>query len=63
MKEDVFYVADDYVKTVMRGAIGENREKLEAEGITFVDGHVNMEKHNITEEDFEVMRAELKNQL
>ncbi|MBO4386366.1 MAG: restriction endonuclease subunit M, partial [Treponema sp.] len=31
MKEDVFYVADDYVKTVMRGAIGENREKLEAE--------------------------------
>ncbi len=31
MKEEVFYVADDYVKTVMRGAIGENREKLEAE--------------------------------
>ena len=31
MKEDVFYVADDYVKNVMRGAIGENREQLEAE--------------------------------
>ena len=31
MKEDVFYVADDYVKTVMKNAIGENREQLEAE--------------------------------
>ena len=37
------------------------REKLEAEGVTFVDGHVDMEKHNITEEDFEVMKAELVN--
>ena len=35
------------------------REKLEAEGVTFVDGHVDMDKHNITEEDFEVMKAEL----
>ena len=31
MKEDVFYVADDYVKTLMKNAIGENREQLEAE--------------------------------
>ena len=31
MKEDVFYVADDYVKNVMKNAIGENREQLEAE--------------------------------
>ena len=31
------------------------------EGIIFVDGHVDMEKHNITEEDFEVMKAELGN--
>lgn len=35
------------------------REKLEAEGVTFVDGHVDMDKHNITEEDFKVMKAEL----
>lgn len=31
MKEDVFYVADDYVKNLMKNAIGENREQLEAE--------------------------------
>ena len=31
MKEEVFYVADDYVKNVMKNAIGENREQLEAE--------------------------------
>ena len=31
MKEDVFYVADDYVKNVMKNAIGENLEQLEAE--------------------------------
>ena len=31
MKEDVFYVADDYVQKLMKGAIGENREKLENE--------------------------------
>ena len=37
------------------------REKLEAEGVIFVDGHVDMEKHNITEEDFEVIKAELDN--
>ncbi len=31
MKEDVFYVSNDYVKTVIKNTIGENREKLEAE--------------------------------
>ena len=31
MKEDVFYVADDYIKNVMKNAIGENREQLENE--------------------------------
>ena len=31
MKEDVFYVSNDYVKTVIKNSIGENREKLEAE--------------------------------
>ena len=37
------------------------REKLEAEDVTFIDGHVDMENHNITEEDFEVMKADLVN--
>ena len=31
MKEKVFYVADDYIKNVMKNAIGENREQLENE--------------------------------
>ena len=31
MKEEVFYVADDYIKNVMKNAIGENREQLENE--------------------------------
>lgn len=31
MKEDVFYVPDDYVKNVMKNAIGENLGQLEAE--------------------------------
>lgn len=31
MKEDVFYVPDDYVSTVIKDSIGENREQLEAE--------------------------------
>ena len=36
------------------------RKKLEAEGVVFTDGHVDMEKCQITEDDFEVMRAELE---
>ena len=35
------------------------RNKLEAEGVTFTDGHVDMPKHNITQEDFELISAEL----
>lgn len=31
MKEEVFYVPDDYIKNVMKNAIGENREQLEKE--------------------------------
>ena len=31
MKEEVFYVPDDYIKNVMKNAIGENREQLENE--------------------------------
>lgn len=31
MKEEVFYVPDDYVKNLMKNSIGENREQLEAE--------------------------------
>ena len=31
MKEDVFYVADDYIKTVLYGSLGENRTELEKE--------------------------------
>ena len=35
------------------------RNKLEAEGVTFTEGHVDMQKHNITQEDFEQISAEL----
>ena len=35
------------------------RNKLETEGVTFIDGHVDMTKHNITQEDFELISAEL----
>lgn len=33
------------------------RKKLEAEGVVFIDGHVDLERHLITEDDFEAMRA------
>lgn len=36
------------------------REKLEAEGVTFADGHVDMEKYGINEDDFEIIRSELE---
>lgn len=39
------------------------QEKLEAEGIQFVHGHVDMSRFCITEEDFEVMRIELDKEL
>ena len=35
------------------------QQKLEAEGIEFIDGHVDMKRFAITEEDFEIMRAAL----
>ncbi len=31
MKEEIFYVADDYVKNVLKTSLGENREQLEKE--------------------------------
>ena len=37
------------------------RNKLEAEGVTFIDGHVDMKTHNITQDDFESIRADLEN--
>ena len=36
------------------------QEKLSAEGIEFSDGKVNLAKHLITPEDFEMMSLELK---
>ena len=33
------------------------QQKLEAEGIEFTEGHVDMTRFAITEEDFEIMRA------
>ena len=36
------------------------QQKLEAEGVEFIDGHVDMARFAITEEDFEMMRAELE---
>lgn len=41
------------------GGGGVQREKLEAEGVSFVDGHVDLARYGITEDDFEEMRAEL----
>ena len=39
------------------------REKLETEGVVFTGGHVDMEAHGITEDDFEEMRAGLKEEM
>ena len=39
------------------------REKLEAEGVVFVGGHVDMEQCGITEDDFEMMRAGLEEEM
>ena len=35
------------------------RSKLEAEGVCFVDDHVDLERHLISEDDFEAMKAGL----
>ena len=42
------------------GGANVQQEKLEAEGVTFVDGHVDMEKFCIDEDDFESMKMELE---
>ena len=39
------------------GGTDVQRKKLEAEGVVFIDGHVDLERHLITEDDFEAMRA------
>ena len=36
------------------------RGKLEAEGVAFINGHVDMARHGITPDDFEQMHAELE---
>ena len=41
------------------GGPGVQQEKLEAEGVIFVDGHVDMERFEITPDDFEMMMAGL----
>ena len=35
------------------------RKKLEAEGVAFIGGHVDMEKHGISQDDFEAISAAL----
>ena len=44
------------------GGADVQRQKLEAEGVLFVDGHVDLARHGISEDDFEQMSAELENQ-
>ena len=39
------------------------QQKLEAEGVRFTQGHVDMERFCITEDDFEEMRLRLENAL
>ena len=41
------------------GGSGVQQEKLEDEGVVFIDGHVDMERFAITQDDFEMMRASL----
>ena len=41
------------------GGGGVQRQKLEAEGVTFTKGHVDMEKHAISQDDFDAMSARL----
>ena len=41
------------------GGPGVQQEKLEAEGVIFVDGHVDMERFDITPDDFEMMSSSL----
>lgn len=41
------------------GGSGVQRQKLETEGVTFTKGHVDMEKHAISQDDFDAMSARL----
>ncbi len=41
------------------GGAGVQQEKLETEGVIFVDGHVDIQRFAITPDDFEMMRAGL----
>lgn len=41
------------------GGPGVQQKKLKAEGVLFVDGHVDMKRFLISEDDFEIMRADL----
>ncbi|MBQ5998303.1 MAG: MGMT family protein [Treponema sp.] len=41
------------------GGSDEQQKKLQAEGIKFINGHVDMQKFCITQEDFEIMHEEL----
>lgn len=42
------------------GGSGVQRQKLEAEGVTFTKGHVNLERHLISQDDFDAMSAQLQ---
>ncbi len=42
------------------GGSGVQRQKLEAEGVTFTKGHVDMERHAISQDDFDAMSAQLQ---
>ena len=42
------------------GGSGAQRQKLEAEGVTFTKCHVDMERHAISQDDFDAMGAELQ---
>ena len=42
------------------GGSGVQRQKLEAEGVTFIKGHVDMERHAISQDDFDAMSARLQ---
>lgn len=41
------------------GGSRSQQKKLEAEGLVFSDGHLDMKKYAINDEDFQIMRQEL----
>ncbi|MCR4743105.1 MAG: MGMT family protein [Treponema sp.] len=45
------------------GGPDSQREKLEAEGVAFIDGHVDLEKHLINDDDFQMMKAGLESEI